>query len=126
MIAYRLALIASALVLGLGAPYVEASEKPGAARSVLLFDKLCYEMVPELSRIESIAAENKWQAVEGAALQRFAPPVSQATPRVANFTHITQQGRPHPNRSRDDLPSMRVPVLPPFKNAQLQRCLLNR
>lgn len=53
----------------------QAQEKPGAARTVLLLDKLCYEMLPDLASLEKRAAKLKWTAITGSALKAFSPPV---------------------------------------------------
>lgn len=75
MIFRRTAVLLALMAFGFAASPAYAADKPGPERSVLLFDKLCYEMVPEFDRLQSIATENKWQEVTGAELQRYAPPV---------------------------------------------------
>lgn len=51
----------------------QAKDKPGAARTVLLLDKLCYEMLPDIASLEKRAAKLKWTPITGRALKAFSP-----------------------------------------------------
>ena len=118
----RIALAACALMFSLPVSIVGASEEPGTARSVLLFDKLCCEMVPDLDRLQSIATSNKWQEVKGAALQSFAPP---APAKVLKAWKFQDFGVPYQLAvSQSDMDEQGKKDFPGFANAQSYSCSL--
>ncbi len=122
MIARRTIAIAAALLLGFGVSHSLASEEPGPARSIFLFDKLCFEMVPEFDRLQSIATANKWQEVTGAALQRYAPPVATKQLKAWKFEDFAVPYQLAVSQS--DLDEQAKRDFPDFAQAQSYSCSL--
>ncbi len=107
---------------GLAAPYALASDKSGPERSVLLFDKLCYEIVPQFERLQSIATESKWQELTGTELQRFAPPAPAKFMKAWKFADFEVPYQIAVTRS--DMDEQAKKSLPSFVDAVVSSCSL--
>ena len=119
-----IALLASALALVPLASAVaqQAPEKPGGARSTLLFDKLCYEMVPDFAALEKRAAALKWTAITGQKLQGFRPA---AEPKVLKAWSFGDLGVTHQIAiSQSDMDAQSKKDFPAFAEAQVYSCSL--
>jgi hypothetical protein len=96
--------------------------KPGAARTVLLFDKLCYEMVPNFAGLEAHANKMKWSAITGQRLQGFKPA---APPKVLKAWSLTDLGAKFMIAiSQSDMDAQGKKDFPAFADAQSYSCSL--
>lgn len=99
-----------------------AQEKPGAARSVLLFDKLCYEMVPDFASLEKRAGALKWTPITGQKLQGFKPAAPAKVLKAWSFADL---GVSHQIAiSQADMDEQGKKDYPAFADAQVFSCTL--
>lgn len=103
-------------------PAENPASKPGAARSALLFDKLCYEMVPNFASLEKRAASLKWQPITGPKLQGFKPA---APAKVLKAWVLADFGVKYQIAiSHSDMDDQSKKSFPGFANAQVYSCSL--
>lgn len=120
----RIALVAAAIAATPVADVIaqQASKKPGGARSTLLFDKLCYEMVPDFAALEKRAVALKWTAITGQRLQGFRPA---ATPKVLKAWSFNDLGVTHQIAiSQSAMDAQGKKDFPVFADAQVYSCSL--
>ena len=100
----------------------KATAAPGAARTALLFDKLCYEMVPNFAGLEAHAKKFKWTAITGRRLQGFKPA---APPKVLKAWSFKDLGTNFMIAvSQSDMDAQAKKDFPAFANAQSYSCSL--
>lgn len=96
--------------------------KPGPERSVLLFDKLCYEMVPNFAALKKHAAGLNWQPITGQRLQGFRPA---AEPKVLQAWAFKDLNVPFQIAiSQSDMDAQSKKDFPEFASAQVFSCSL--
>lgn len=118
------------LLAALGGNAAFAQAKPAksepaassAARNVLLFDKLCYEMLPNLAGLEAHASKLKWTAITGRRLQAFAPPVKPKVLKAWAFEDFKTRFQIAITQS--DMDEQAKKDFPAFTNAQAYSCSL--
>ena len=89
-LAIRHFVLAAALLIMTGMPAAQAQNPEAAARSVALFDELCYEMLPDLDTLDARAADNNWTPITGAELEAFSP---DAKPELLKAWHFEDSGQ---------------------------------
>lgn len=95
----------------------------GAARTVALFDRICYETTPDFSKIEHQASQDKWKAVTGDALKAYAPQGKAELLKAWTFQDMGQTF--HVSIARSVLDSEMKQAMPAFANGQSYSCSLN-
>lgn len=115
----------SVAALAMAAPALAQESKdpkPGPDRSVLLFDKLCYEMVPNFAALQQRAASLKWQAITGQRLQGFRPA---AEPKLLQAWAFQDLKVPFQIAiSQSDMDAQGKKDFPEFASAQVFSCSL--
>lgn len=99
-----------------------AQSDPGPVRTVTLFDKLCYEMVPNLAALQKHAARLKWAPITGAQLQRFKPAAAPRVLRAWSFNDLGVPFRIAVSQSAMDAQAKKQ--FPAFAAAQVYSCSL--
>lgn len=99
-----------------------AQAAPGAVRTVTLFDKLCYEMVPNLSALQKHAAGLKWAPITGEQLQRLKPAATPSVLKAWTFNDLGVRFRIAVTQSAMDAQAKKA--FPTFASAQVYSCSL--
>ncbi|MDP4595114.1 MAG: hypothetical protein NWT00_11240 [Beijerinckiaceae bacterium] len=115
--AYALPFLAASVLSGVT---LAQTDKPGAARTALLFDKLCYEMVPNFAGLQERAKKMKWEPITGRRLQGFKPA---AEPKVLQAWTFKDLGTGFQIAiSQSDMDAQAKKDFPDFAAAQVYSC----